>query len=169
MSDEIVGDAVGAVVVDVLDDVGVVSVVVGVVSVEVGLVSVVLDPLSVGGGDVSVVPEEEVVDVSVDELPVLVTARTAPKPPPAIRPATNRATRAMLAHDFFFGPPFFANGAIPLPLGLRRRRGGPGGRTGPNWRTSGCLVHQCHVPSPLPNAAELLQYRFRSCFDGESQ
>ena len=117
--------------VDVDDDPVVVVVelvVVVVVVVEVVSVGVDVDVVSVGvdvdvvsvGVDVdvvSVVPEDETVVVSVEpELDVLPPSETRPKAPAARKPMTNKAAIATAVHDFFFGPPFFASGAISLPL-----------------------------------------------------
>jgi hypothetical protein len=97
--------------------VDVVSVGVDVDDVSVGVVVVVpVVSVDVGGGVVSVVPEDEtaVVPVVPDE-DVLLPAETLPRAPAARRPMTNKAAIPTAVHDFFCGPPFFANGAIYSP------------------------------------------------------
>jgi hypothetical protein len=149
--------SVGVVVVDV------VSVVVGVVSVDDGVVVVVVVELvSVGGGVVSVVPDDETADVSVDELPVPVMSRTAPKPPDVRNPAMNRATKIRAAHDFLLGPPSFANGAISRSprswVQSRRTESSSGSRLA--YKTS--PVRQFHVPVALPQLAAELPHSDRA-------
>jgi hypothetical protein len=88
LSDEIIGEAVDVVVVDVVEDVGVVSVVAGVESVELGVVSVDVEPLSL----VAVVVESAAVDVlSVEELPA---SKCMPIAPEAITPAQSKRPNA---------------------------------------------------------------------------
>jgi hypothetical protein len=81
--------------------------------VVVAVVSVVV--VSVAVDDVSV--EDATVDVSVDpDEDVLPVSETRARAPAARKPMTNKAAIAIAVHDFFRGPPFFASGAIALPL-----------------------------------------------------
>ena len=122
MSVEIVGASAGGVVVvsdgvevvvsadvDVLVVSAVVDVAVDVVStgvVDVGAVSVLLD-------------DDTVAVVSVDPELDVPASPVSPNAAAARKPATHRAANATAIHDFFCGPPFFASGAIFLPLPMR--------------------------------------------------
>ena len=92
--------------VDVEDEV--VSVVVG------GVVEVVSVVVVVGG--VSVDDDTVAVSVDPDEDVPLPLSLTLPNAPATRKPITNSAMTATAVHDFFCGPPFFASGAIVLPL-----------------------------------------------------
>jgi len=155
----------------VVVEVAAVVVEVVVVSVDVGVVLVVVDVelLLVGGGVVSVVADDETVDV-VDEVPVSVMAPTAPKPPAARNPERNRATKTRPAHDFLLGPPSFANGAIRRSprASVQEQRAGQSSGTRLACTTSPRTPLSC--PSPSLAAAELRAVpQFRSCSDGQSE
>jgi len=144
-----------------------------VVSVDVGVVLVVVEAVSVDGGVVSVVPDDETVDVSVDELPVSVTARTAPKPPAERNPAINRATKIRPAHDFLLGPPSFANGAIPRsPRSfVQSRRAWRASGTRLAYTNSSCTPVSCPArPPALPHCRRNFRNSaIRSCSDGRGE